>query len=145
VSAVQYTLFQTLYVASTNTDKGLTFQDSNFAFMKLDGFLTAMLAVLVKIEITCPMEFNWFPFDSQQCHFVMAPLNPGIKLVSMLEMPERMERQNIMLNYEVAFSNLPTHKMKYIYPEVSVPLSSVPLSSVQLVRMFIIGLPADDN
>jgi hypothetical protein len=116
---VQYSLFQTLNVANSNIDKGLTFHHSSFAFLKLDGFLTAMLAVTVKPEITCPMKFNWFPFDSQQCHFVMSPYNPGIKLVNMLEKPERMEGQNIIFNYEIAFSNLPTHKKIQMYHEVT--------------------------
>ena len=62
-------------------------------------------------EITCPMVFNWFPFDTQHCYLVMSISPYRIKLVSRkIEELLVAYQQNTILEYKVEISELPDNK-----------------------------------
>ena len=62
-------------------------------------------------EITCPMTFNWFPFDTQYCYVLMTITPYRIKLTSpKIENLLLVYQQNIILDYNVEILELPEHK-----------------------------------
>ena len=75
----------------------------------------------IKPVITCPMDFSWFPFDTQYCYFVMAASEPDIRLVNFKPYKEgsKPNRQNIQLEYDITLQELPEHKQKNADLEVS--------------------------
>ena len=72
-------------------------------------------------EITCPLTFNWFPFDTQHCYLVMSISPYKIKLVSRkIEELLVAYQQNTILEYKVHVLELPADKKKVeisqVYP-----------------------------
>jgi len=64
-------------------------------------------------EITCPLTFNWFPFDTQHCYLVMSISPYKIKLVSRnIEELLVAYQQNTILEYKVHVLELPADKKK---------------------------------
>ena len=62
-------------------------------------------------EITCPMTFNWFPFDTQYCYVLMTVTPYRIKLSSpKIDSLLIVYQQNIVLDYNVEILELPEHK-----------------------------------
>ena len=58
---------------------GLVFHKTSFGLSGANtgGNLTFDLSVSIKPEITCPMDFSWYPFDTQYCHFIIASMEPS--------------------------------------------------------------------
>ena len=66
--------YQIQHVKSSKNDAGRLYFDERFSLNNLSGVLLIELSMMARVEITCPMDFNWFPFDSQLCHFVIHSL-----------------------------------------------------------------------
>ena len=96
------------------------------------------LAMLARVEITCPMNFNWFPFDTQLCHFVIHSTEfYDVTLVNVLgeEQMKQLEQQNIILNYHVKLGKLPQDRLIYETPEVRIQNISVKLGYLRYLGM----------
>ena len=79
------------------------------------------LSMLARVEITCPMNFNWFPFDTQLCHFVIHSTEfYDVTLVNVLGESElkQLEQLYIVLNYNVKLGKLPKDRLVYETHEV---------------------------
>ena len=62
-------------------------------------------------EITCPMTFNWFPFDTQYCYVLLTVSPYRIKLTTpKIESLLLVYHQNIVLDYNMELLELPEHK-----------------------------------
>ena len=53
------------HAKESRQNAGLLHHKTGFAMVKQDGRWTFEVSVSTKPEITCPMDFSWFPFDSQ--------------------------------------------------------------------------------
>ena len=71
-------------------------------------------------EITCPLTFNLFPFDTQHCYLVMSISPYKIKLVSRkIEELLVAYQQNTILEYKVDILELPADKRKVEISQVN--------------------------
>ena len=78
------------------------------------------MAENIQPEITCPMTYNWFPFDTQHCYLVMSVTPYKIKLYSpRIEQLLMMYQQNIVLDYKVEIYDLPDDKKTVAISQVS--------------------------
>ena len=53
------------HAKESRQNAGLLHHKTGFAMVKQDGRWTFEVSVSTKPEITCPMDFSWFPFDLQ--------------------------------------------------------------------------------
>ena len=67
------------------------------------------------------MDFSWYPFDTQYCHFIMYSGKPTIRFLNTkpLEEGSKPKRQNTQLEYDITLQELPDHMTKNIDLEVS--------------------------
>ena len=52
----------------------------------------------IRPEITCPMDFQWFPFDTQYCHLVLMTLEPDIRLVNGVSLKSKISHNLLPLD-----------------------------------------------
>ena len=52
----------------------------------------------IRPEITCPMDFQWFPFDTQYCHLAMMTMEPDIRLVNRVSLKSKCARISLPLD-----------------------------------------------
>ena len=80
-------------------------------------------------EITCPMTFNWFPFDTQYCYLVMSISPYRLKLFNTpIEQLLLLYHQNIILDYKVEIMELPDDKKLVEISQVNLILNKLDLS-----------------
>ena len=72
-------------------------------------------------EITCPMHFGWFPFDTQQCDFVMAvsPVEVGLERGLTVDLLLTNYVQNTKLDYHVEILELANETQRRPLTEVT--------------------------
>merc|ERR1719295_355624 len=60
------------------------------------------------------MDFSWFPFDTQECYFIMYAGEPDTRLINSSPHKEgsKPKRQNTQLEYDITIQELPDHMMK---------------------------------
>ena len=97
------------HVKSSHTDSGFIFIDNFFSLTPSANKLYIEYMVTTKPQITCPMIFNMFPFDTQKCHFIFTLYDLNVPMVNILSMKDMAMhyKQNIVLDYEVEFLELP--------------------------------------
>ena len=102
------------HVKSSHTDHGFIFADTVFSLIPLANKLYIEYVVTTKPQITCLMEFNMFPFDTQNCHFIFTLYEFNVPLVNILSIKDMYMayKQNIVLDYEVEFLDLPESMKK---------------------------------
>ena len=102
------------HVKSSHTDHGFIFADTVFSLIPLANKLYIEYLVTTKPQITCPMEFNMFPFDTQYCHFIFTLYEFNVPMVNILSIRNMYMayKQNIVLEYEVEFLDLPESMKK---------------------------------
>ena len=102
---------------------GLVFHRTSFGLSggTTGGNLTFDFSVSIQPEITCPMNFSWYPFDVQYCHFIMSGVEPSIQLFNTkpIEEGSKPKIQNTQLEYDITLQELPDHLTKNSDIEVS--------------------------
>ena len=72
-----------------------------------------------RTEISCPMEFWNYPFDTQFCNFILEPLHFDFQLVnSDMISSSQFESQNIKMSYDIEIIPLPPDLAVRSPPEV---------------------------
>ena len=76
--------------------------------------------ISIKPVITCPMDFSWFPFDTQECYFIMYSGEPDTRLINSAPFKEgsKPKRQNTQLEYDITIQELPDHMQQSKVVEV---------------------------
>ena len=100
------------HVKESRQNAGLIFHKTSFGLARVaEGNMTFDVSMSIKPEITCPMDFSWFPFDTQECHFKMWTDSPQTRLVNSKPHKEgsRAKGQNTQLGYDITFQDLPDH------------------------------------
>ena len=100
------------HVKESRQNAGLIFHKTSFGLARVaEGNMTFDVSMSIKPEITCPMDFSWFPFDTQECHFKMWPDSPEMRLTNFYPYAEgsRAKRQNTQLGYDITIQDLPDH------------------------------------
>ena len=104
------------HAKQSTQNAGLVFHKLSFGLYEGSGGgdWTFDVTVSIKPVITCPMDFSWFPFDTQYCYFIMNPTEPYTRLVNMAPYKEGSlpKRQNTQLEYDITLQDLPDHKKK---------------------------------
>ena len=78
-----------------------------------------------RTEISCPMEFWNYPFDTQFCNFILEPLHFDFQLVnSDMISSSQFESQNIKMSYDIEIIPLPPELAVRQQPEVGLSLGS---------------------
>ena len=114
---------QIQHVKKSNNDAGRLYFQERFSLNNVSGVPLVDLDLMTRVEITCPMNFNWFPFDSQVCHFVIHSVEfYDVTLVNILgeNQLKQLEQQNIVLNYNVKLRKLPQDRLLYETHEVRI-------------------------
>ena len=62
---------QIQHVKKSNNDAGRLYFQERFSLNNVSGVPLVDLDMMTRVEITCPMNFNWFPFDSQVCKIAL--------------------------------------------------------------------------
>ena len=76
--------------------------------MNIDGQVTLEYGESTRAEISCPMNFWNYPFDTQFCNFILEPLNWDFQLVkSPYLQSSQLDDQNIMMSYDIEIVPLP--------------------------------------
>ena len=108
------------HAKESRQNAGLLHHKIGFGLMNQSGKLSFEVSVSTKPEITCPMQFSWFPFDSQECHFIMGTTDPDTRLINLSPHEEgsRVMIQNIQLGYDITIQDLPDRLKKKAIDEV---------------------------
>ena len=97
---------QVCHVKSTANDVGLSY--CNSGIMNIEGKAHLEYAESTRAEVSCPMGFWNYPFDTQLCHFILEPLNWDFQLVnSPYLQSSQLDDQNIMMSYDIEIVRLP--------------------------------------
>ena len=73
----------------------------------------------IRTEISCPMEFWNYPFDTQLCNFILEPFVFDFQLVnSDMISSSQFESQNIKMSYDIEIIPLPPKLAVRSPPEV---------------------------
>ena len=111
------------HAKESTQNAGMVFHKQSFGLSggTTGGNWTFDVWISIKPVITCPMDFSWFPFDTQWCYFVMAAAEPNLRFNNFKPYKEgsRPNRQNIQLEYDITLQELPKHKQKNADLEVS--------------------------
>ena len=54
-----------------------------------------------RAEISCPMDFKFYPFDTQFCNFVIEPLMFDVRLLPYYVNSKQLDEQNIEMSYDI--------------------------------------------
>ena len=54
-----------------------------------------------RAEISCPMNFKFYPFDTQFCNFIMEPLMFDVRLIPYYVNSKQLDDQNIEMSYDI--------------------------------------------
>ena len=99
---------QVRHVKSTANDVGLSYYSRALGIVNIDGKATFEYGEQTRAEISCPMDFRNYPFDTQFCHFIVEPMNWDFQLVnSPYLQSSQLDEQNIMLSYDIEIVPLP--------------------------------------
>ena len=78
-----------------------------------------------RAEISCPMEFWNYPFDTQLCNFILEPLSFEFQLLNTdLMSSSQFDSQNIKMSYDIEIIPLPPELAVRQQPEVGLSLGS---------------------
>ena len=96
------------HVKSTSNDVGLSYGGQNLGIVNIDGQATLEYGESTRAEISCPMDFWNYPFDTQFCNFILEPLNWDFQLVnSPYLQSSQLDDQNTMMSYDIEIVPLP--------------------------------------
>ena len=77
--------------------------------VNIDGKAHLEYAESTRAEVSCPMDFWNYPFDTQFCYFILEPLNLDFQLVnSPYLQSSQMDDQNIKMSYDIEILPLTT-------------------------------------
>ena len=103
---------------------GLLYHKTSFGLsgVTTGGNSTFDVSVSIKPEITCPMDFSWYPFDTQSCHFIMNSAEPSIRFFNTKPLKEgsKPKRQNTQLEYDITLQELEQEMTTNADKEVSI-------------------------
>ena len=54
-----------------------------------------------RAEISCPMNFKFYPFDTQFCNFIIEPLMFDVRLVPYYANSKQLDEQTIEMSYDI--------------------------------------------
>ena len=93
---------------STAKDVGLSFNNRALGLVNIEGKAQFEYAESTRVEISCPMDFWNYPFDTQFCNFILEPLNWDFQLVSSPYLKSgQHDDQNIKMSYDIEIVPLP--------------------------------------
>ena len=93
---------QVRHVKSSANDVGLSYSGQALGIVNIDGKAHLEYAETTRTEISCPMDFWNYPFDTQFCNFIVEPLNLDFQLVnSPYLQSSQMDDQNIKMSYDI--------------------------------------------
>ena len=104
------------HAKESRQNAGLVFHKTSFGLSRgtVGGNWSFDVTISIKPEITCPMDFSWFPFDTQECYFIMYSGEPDTRLINSAPFKEgsKPKRQNTQLEYDITIQELPDHLTK---------------------------------
>ena len=78
-----------------------------------------------RAEISCPMEFWNYPFDTQLCNFILEPTSFEFQLLNTdLMSSSQFDNQNIKMSYDIEIIPLPPELAVRQQPEVGLSVGS---------------------
>ena len=93
---------QVRHVKSTANDVGLSYSGRALGIMNIEGKAHLEYAESTRAEVSCPMEFWNYPFDTQFCYYILEPLNLDFQLLnSPYLQSSQMDDQNIKMSYDI--------------------------------------------
>ena len=111
--------FQLRHVKSSASDNGFSFPGRSLGIMSIGGQEMLEYSENIRTEISCPMEFWNYPFDTQLCNFILEPLSYEFQLVNTdLMSSSQFDNQNIKMSYDIEIIPLPPELTVRSPPEV---------------------------
>ena len=99
---------QIRHIKSSSTDVGLSYGGRGIGIVNNGGIAMLQYWEPTRAEISCPMDFWNYPFDTQFCHFILEPLNWDFQLVNSPYLKSsQLDDQNIKMSYDIEIVPLP--------------------------------------
>ena len=99
---------QLRHVKSSAADVGLSYGGRFLGIVNIGGKASLEYGETTRAEVSCPMDFWNYPFDTQFCNFILEPLNWDFQLVnSPYLQSSQLDDQNIKMSYEIEILPLP--------------------------------------
>ena len=110
---------QLRHVKSSASDSGFSYGGRSLGIMTIGGQKYLEFSETTRAEISCPMEFWNYPFDTQLCNFILEPLSYEVQLVNTdLMSSSQFDNQNIKMSYDIEIIPLPPELTVRSPPEV---------------------------
>ena len=128
---------QVRHVKSSSNDVGLSYGGRHLGIVNMAGKATLQYAEPTRAEVSCPMDFWNYPFDTQFCHFILEPLNWDFQLVnSPYLQSSQLDDQNIMMSYDIEILPLPQELLVRHPDPVGVSCQEIQPSNNFVPRMY---------
>ena len=93
---------QVRHVKHSSSDNGFGYHEKSLGIVTMDGKPWIELTNPSRAEISCPMYFKFYPFDTQTCNFIIEPLMFDVRLISWTVDSRQLDNQNIEMSYNIS-------------------------------------------
>ena len=93
---------QVRHVKHSSSDNGFGYYEKSLGIVTMDGKPYIELINPTRAEISCPMYFKFYPFDTQTCNFIIEPLMFDVRLISWPVDSRQLDNQNIEMSYNIS-------------------------------------------
>ena len=93
---------QVRHVKHSSSDNGFGYHEKSLGIVTMDGKPWIELTNPSRAEISCPMYFKFYPFDTQTCNFIIEPLMFDVRLISWQVDSKQLDNQNIEMSYNIS-------------------------------------------
>ena len=90
------------HVKHSSSDNGFGYYEKSLGIVTMDGKPYIELINPTRAEISCPMYFKFYPFDTQTCNFIIEPLMFDVRLISWPVDSRQLDNQNIEMSYNIS-------------------------------------------
>ena len=93
---------QVRHVKHSSSDNSFGYYEKSLGIVTMDGKPYIELTNPTRAEISCPMYFKFYPFDTQTCNFIIEPLMFDVRLISWPVDSRQLDNQNIEMSYNIS-------------------------------------------
>ena len=96
-----FLVIQVRHVKRSSNDNGFGYHEKSLGIVTMEGKPFVELTNPTRAEISCPMNFKFYPFDTQFCNFIIEPLMFDVRLLPYFVHSKQLDEQNIEMSYDI--------------------------------------------
>ena len=97
---------QVRHVKQSSSDNSFGYHEKSLGIVTMGGEPTIELTNPTRAEISCPMHFRFYPFDTQTCNFIIEPLMFDVRFIPWFLESKQLDDQNIQMSYDITIQPL---------------------------------------